>query len=118
MTDPRQHTIQAIRDFADFLEQHPTVVVPDKIFVNVFLDTKAELAEQARTSSWKKNYLENFFYLEKSFGPEENLSFQINVSRENVCRRVVTGSHIEPERVVEDVQWVCEEPSLLAHDPV
>jgi hypothetical protein len=122
MTDAEQATARrlaftaGLRAMADFLDAHPTVQCPIYHTVNVFVRDKARLATIARTGDWAKVAAHDWFSLRREFG--HDLALEMNVEREQVCRRVVVGSHIEPahmvpEQIVEDVEWVCEE-SLLA----
>ncbi len=111
----RAATIKGFRDLADFLEQHPGVPAPHYSTLNVFCNDRESIAVVARQSSWEKGYNAHWFYLRKEFG--EDVTLEINVSRETVCRRVVTGKTIvaaTPEREVDVVEWVCEDASLLA----
>ena len=118
-TDERRTAfIQALRECATFLETHPTVKQPVYNVLNVFVNTKDELAAYARVTSWEKTYNGEWFWLAKAFG--QDLRLDITVSRETVCRKVVTGTKVvpaveaQPERVEETFDWVCEDASLLA----
>ena len=93
------------------MEQHPPVTVPLRVALNVFVETKDALAAHARLTTWEKEYLGNYFFLKKPFGP---VSLEINVHREVICRRVVTGTREEPAMTVEVVEWHCDETALLA----
>lgn len=107
----RRAFIQSLRDLADFLELHPTVTAPRYNQLNVFVDTREELAEHAKAATWAKVFNGQWFYLSKSFGVD--LSFDITADRGLVCRRVVTGTREEPAKTVEDVEWVCDDPVVL-----
>jgi len=53
--------------------------------------------------------------LVREFGGD--VSLHVNAARSTVCRRVVTGTKVipaRPEHTVEEVEWVCEDQSLLA----
>lgn len=107
----RRALVQSLRDCADFLEQHPTVAIPlGPIALNAFVNTKEELAAHARVASWEKCFQDQYFYLKKSFGL---VSLEINAQRELLCRRVVTGTRVEPEKVVDVVEWICDDPTVL-----
>jgi hypothetical protein len=113
-TNRRQAFIDSLRACADFLESHPNVKAPRYVTMNVFVDTREELAEQARSATWVKTFTGKFFSLSKSFG--EDVTIDITAERELVCRRVVTGTRVlpaQPERVVEDYTWECDEASVL-----
>lgn len=111
--DRRAAFIQALRDCADFYERHPAVEAPYSTTFNVFVATREEMSLHARAATWEKDYSDDWFMLRKTFGP---LTLDINTSRERVCRKVVTGTRTipaQPERVVEEIEWVCED-ALLA----
>ena len=113
--DRRQAFIDSLRACADFLESHPSVKAPRYITMNVFVDTREELAEQARSATWNKVFGDTWFSLTKSFG--EHLSLDITCGREVVCRKVVTGTRVvpaQPEQVVEEYAWECDEASVLS----
>lgn len=49
------------------------------------------------------------------------LTLRISAERSQVCRKIVTGTKVVPaytipERVEEDVEWVCDEPLLAIAD--
>lgn len=107
--------IQSLRDFAAFLEQHPAVKAPRYVNINSFVNTRDEVAAQARAASWEKVWNGDWFYLRKEFG--DHLTFDVATDRATICRKVVTGTRTveaQPERVVEEFTWECDEPSLLA----
>lgn len=117
----RRMFIQGLRDMADFFENHPDLKFPHYSGLNVFVNTREEIAEIARQSTWSKVYAGHWFCLRKQFGSD--LTLEINISREEVCRKVVTGTRVVPampampatEETVEEVtEWVCDETSLLA----
>lgn len=105
--------IHALRECADFLEQHQSVKVPVGVTTvfNAFVDSKDELAAHARVTSWEKCYQGDYFFLKKSFGGR--VSIEINADRALVCRRVVTGKTIKPAEEVDTVEWVCDDPAVL-----
>jgi hypothetical protein len=113
--EKRLEFIAGLRRMADFFETHPSVEVPYSETMNVFIDTKEELADIARTSTWEKKQTDNYFWLEKNFGGRVQL--QMNIERGKVCRKVVTGTKVLPAREAQEVEifeWVCEEPLLKA----
>ena len=116
MNEKRPAFIQALRNFADFLEQNEAVMTPGYCVINVFPNTREELQEQARAAkSWEKIWGDGWFSLRKVFG-DDDIVFDVSVPRETVCRKVVTGTRIEPaqpERVVEEYTWECDEPLLV-----
>ena len=107
--------IQALRDCADFFEAHPSIRTPEGQTLNVWNCTKSELGSVAAISGWRKTYTDSLFYLTKMFS--EDLMLEYNAPRETVCRKVVKGTKMipaQPEREVEDVEWICDDVSLLA----
>jgi hypothetical protein len=112
---------QNLRDLADFLEQHEEVPPVYSMTLNAFTHTKEELQDVARKGApWEKIYEAGYFSLRKRFGP---VTLDINLNREKVCRRVVTGTRIvpaqpaEPEHEEDIVEWVCEDPILEGEKP-
>ena len=96
---------------ADVLESHPDVPAPHGVQLDTFVDTREELATVARAySRWEKGYNGDYMWLRVSFAGSVHID--VNIHRSLVCRKVVTGSHEEPARVVEDVEWICDEPLL------
>jgi hypothetical protein len=122
--------IQGLRALADFLESRPQVPCPRYTNISVFTD-RAGLVTAAQTAGWEKIYNANWFYLRKAFSPgnfEADLTLDITADRGLVCRKVATGTTTipaqpertlpaEPEQVVEQFEWVCDEP-LLATEAV
>jgi hypothetical protein len=113
----RVDAIQGLRDLADFLEQHPGVPAPTYNTLNVGGESREDLARIARLCPWQKDFGGEYFSLRKIFkGP---LTLDVYVSRDQVCRKIVTGTRIvpaveaQPEREEEVTEWVCED-ALLA----
>ncbi len=115
----RKCFLRSLRDLADFLDEHPQVPIPYKDTMNVFVNAREELAAIIRGSGhWEKSYVGNYFSIAKEFG--EDLSYEVNVGRDQVCHKVVTGTRVVPaveaqpehEELIEE--WICDEPSLLA----
>lgn len=115
----RQDMIYGLRELADFLEGNPEVPVPYDVEVNVWLTTREEMAAVARVGgTWEKIFSFNYFMLKKAFG-NGAVSFEVNTNREQVCRKIVTGTEVipaQPEREVEKFEWVCDEPLLAAQE--
>jgi hypothetical protein len=104
--------LDGLRDCIAFLEAHPTVPIPYDVTLNTFVDSREKMSEIARAATWEKHYSDDYFWLTQAFGP---VRLDINTRRETVCRKVVKGTKTlaaVPERVVEDVEWVCDEPLL------
>lgn len=117
MTELERRTafIDSLRECADFLEAHPAIPVPQGVQLMTFLRTREEMVALARVTTWKKVYSGDWFFLKKQFG--DDLSLDIVTDRGTVCRKVIKGTHLQPsvpERMVDVVEWVCDEPSLLA----
>ncbi len=75
-------------------------------------DSKDEARETVRAmGKTVKQFGDGTAYYKKSFG--HGVEIDVVIDRAIVCRKIVTGTHVEPERVVEDVEWVCDE-SILA----
>jgi hypothetical protein len=111
--------VRGLRALADFVEAHEELPVPSPANLNAFARSKAELAALVRTSGirWEKDVTGDYFYVRVSF--DGGHYYDVNVSRDQVCRKVVTGTRVEPakpERVIEEFHWVCDEP-LLAGEP-
>lgn len=106
--------IAGLRALADFLDAHPQVPCGYGMSMNTFASSKAELAEIARTApKWRKSFSGEYAFLVQDFGG--GVTYEVNINRETVCRKIVTGTHVEPERIVEDIVWECTD-SLLGGD--
>jgi hypothetical protein len=109
----RADFIQGLRECADFMERHPLIPTPYGHAINAFVNTKEQLAAIARSTSWAKGYDDNYFWLKKTFSGD--ITLEVNTNRERICRRVVVGTKVipaQPEKVVEQVEWVCDEGLL------
>lgn len=107
----------AARALLDWLEQHPDYINTYSTFrMDVFVDSKDELADAARTMGRAdKEVFGSFFTVRKQFGAH---SLDVNAPRDEVCRKVVTGTRHVPTKVIEAheeeiVEWVCDD-ALLA----
>lgn len=112
----REQTLQGLRELVAFLAEHPTVPLPACLhMINAFVDTREELAVVARAASWQKGWdKEDWFVLRREFAGD--VALEVNIERERVCRKVVTGTQIlpaQPERTVETYEWACDEPAIL-----
>lgn len=112
----RRDFVQGLRELADFIDAHPDIPCPYGEAHNAFVRDKTQLGMIARAvgGRWDKNCTSQFFYIRREFAGGH--SYEVNVSRDQVCRKVVTGTRIEPaqpEREVEVVEWVCTEPLLV-----
>ena len=118
----RAEVINGLRALADFLESHPAVPYPVCTRLNAFVATRDELAAVARHGApWAKQSNEQYFWLSRVFAGDPrypDLQLDINIDREQVCRKVVKGTKTipaQPERTIEDVEWICDE-ALLASE--
>ncbi len=117
--EARRALIQGLREIALFLEQHPEIPTPSLgVHLDVFVQTRDHLADVARSGSWEKQWIGNYFALRRMFAGDVHLD--INIQREQICRRVVTGTRTvaaEPEHTEEIVEWVCDDaiPVLAAN---
>lgn len=109
----RSAFIQSLRDCASWLEAHPGVEAPRYVVMNVFVNTREDVARHARAATWEKVYNGEWFYLRREFGPD--LTLDITTERSTVCRKVVVGKETvpaQPEHEVEVVEWVCDDGLL------
>ncbi len=110
---PQRELIDGLREFADFLEEHPEHPLFCGVQFDCFLKGKEELADVARTLGHaQKGGTRDYFYLRKKFGP---VAVDYNVSREQVCQRVVVGEKLipaQPERIEEVIEWRCADAIL------
>ncbi len=113
----RDAYIAGLRALADFLEAEPGVPVSANDTLNVFTDKAGVTAAARAKGGWRKEYGSAHFWLTRSFGP---IAFEVNASRNSVCRKVSTGTRVipaqpaQPERTEEVFDWICDETSLLA----
>lgn len=112
----RNAYIMGLRSLATFLETHPTLPCPyTGQSANAFVYTKPDLATIARSNDvkWRKGVSGGYFYLAIDFVGGH--SYEVNVDREQVCRKVVTGKRLQPavaEHEIEEYEWICDEPLL------
>ncbi len=119
LANERRAYVQGLRELAAFVETH-AVPLPYAGSANAYVLNKADLASIARSTGmrWQKSADDNFFYIRVQFSGRH--SYDVNVSRESVCRKVVTGTRIEPAKpatTVEEFHWVCDEPLLAEGGP-
>jgi hypothetical protein len=112
----RRAYINGLRQLAAFLEDHPELPCPWAPSHLVGAKDKATLIAIARTPGirWQKDFDSNeYFSLKATF--DGGHVYDVYVPRQEVCRKVVTGTRLEPakpEQQVEEFHWVCEEPLL------
>lgn len=116
--DPQRRAyVTGLRALADFIEAHPALPLPYAGSANAYAADKAELQTIAREPGvkWEKAADANFFYLKTRFVGGH--SYDVNVDRPAVCRKVVTGTRVipaKPEETVDEFHWICDEPLLAA----
>lgn len=110
----RRAFIASLRAAADFLERHPDVRAPRYVTMNVFVETREDLAVHARAATWEKIFNGQWVYLRRTFG--DDLVIDITAPRETVCRKVVVGVETIPAHEEERVEWVCDDPVLLTSE--
>lgn len=116
--------VRSLRDFADYLEAHPSLCFYGEHRFDVWLHNKDQMAAVAREHApiEKIGDHDDLFILRKRFG---RIRLDWNVAREAVCRKVVVGrkevvmpaQEAQPERteIVEETKWVCDEPLLSSN---
>ena len=96
MASERDMYIAGLRELANFLDRHPDLPVPCAGAHNAFARSTRELAVCARTPGvrWTKNATSHYFHLSVKFTGGH--SYELNLVRELVCRKVVTGTRMQP----------------------
>ena len=117
MASERDMYIAGLRELANFLDRHPDLPVPCAGAHNAFARSTTELAVCARTPGvhWTKGASGLYFYLSVEFSGMH--SYKLNLMRELVCRKVVTGTRMQPAvpaREIEEYEWVCNDQLLAA----
>lgn len=108
-----------LQEVARFYQENPSFPVPYGTQMDVFVRDKATLKEYIRRIPGRvEKVFSVYFSAVKRFGPQTGpgqITFRLNADRELVCEKVVKGTKIipaVPEREVEDVDWVCDDPIL------
>jgi len=125
--------VSSLRQLADFIEEKgedlPYLNISigaweygdydEKTYKHIPDSIKGKMAGYARAlKPCKKDFSGQSFALTRKFGI---LTLRISASREQVCRKIVTGTRVVPaytipERIEEDAEWVCDEPLLAIAD--
>jgi hypothetical protein len=120
---------QSLRDLANFLEDHDLPRLLGET-LNIFTHDEAAFREAARGfGSARKLSIGKVLVLRKDFG---RLNLDLNCPHESICQRIVTTRiapateeiviPAQPERIVEDVSWMCPDsilaPAVEDHEPV
>lgn len=115
----RAEYVQGLRELAAFIETHPDAPLPYAGAQNAFA-SKADMIALARSGGrWNKRFVGDYFCLTVEFAGGH--SYEVSISRDQVCRKVVTGTRVEPaqpERVIEEFKWVCDGSLLSATETV
>lgn len=115
ITTKQQEWLDGARAMIKWFEQHPERIPDYGIVVNLYPGGKSALAELARAlGKAEKHMTVDLFYITRRFGLHK---INGTTLRREVCRRVITGTKLIPEKVVpahveEIVEWVCDEPLL------
>ena len=102
----RGEAIQSLRDFANFLEAHPTAALPGRTYSLEYCSTPEEMVERVKVlgGKWAKDGDEksDYFGLERHFGEHY---YRVIADRKTVCKKVTKMMPVEV--------WECPD-SLLA----
>lgn len=94
--------IKGLRACADFLEARPDLPAPLYSAICFMLHDTARFKAAARTlGSLDKEYSTSFFNVRKDFGG--GLVVELSTQRENVCKKVVTGTRQVEKTVLHDL---------------
>ena len=106
-----------LHELAQWYREHPDAPVPSDMSINLFVDSKDELARIGRMlSPCAKGGNDEWFWLSRRFGA---LRLDFNVPRNVACVRRVVGTELVPAQTLEAytrevVEWDCDpilEPS-------
>lgn len=119
MTDENLRFIDSLKTAIAWLEANGELIPRINASLSILLvaEDKETVAAVARAMHGaRKTYSdEGTAYLDKQFGNGVQLS--VCFPRNLVCRKVVKGTKVipaEPEKTIEDVEWVCDEPILAS----
>lgn len=108
-----------LRALADWIDANPDVVNNPEVTLNVPFWTREKFVEAAKALGGRreKHVEGSYFTVRRTFG--EGVHVDVYVAREQVCRKVVTGTRDVTETVIpahteEVVEWVCEDSILSA----
>ena len=110
--------VAGLRELADYLELHPELV-PQYGGQHVYMhaDNADQFSALVSELGGRREKEADDYHIgvTRRFGPHE---YDLYVDREQVCRKVVTGTRVvparpaEPESVEDVVEWVCDDPIL------
>ncbi len=101
-----------LRDLADWLDAHPDEEVSGNVRLLAYRFDADEFRATVRAlGRGAKESNDEWASVIRSFGPA--VAIYAYTAREQVCRKVVVGTRVEPERVipareVEIVEWECQ----------
>jgi hypothetical protein len=108
--EAREKFIKTCYDMARFYETHPYAPVPDDETVNIYIMSKEEMFNTAKSiGACKKHMDTNYFELVKDFGA---FKLKFFTYRNQVCKAVVVGKKTIPEHVIP----ASEERVIPAHE--
>mgnify|MGYP001587548157 FL=1 len=120
---------KGLRQIADWIEAHPTIVLPNNNISVYGADEREEAVEILKAlKPCRKNYDDEMFYIKRDFGP---LTLSFVFYRAKVCVAKVVGQKVipevrEPAKVIEIpekitpehtediIEWDCS--PILKHD--
>lgn len=113
MDSNRKMFADSLREFAAFIESHEDVPLPVMPRFDTFFYAKEDFQNAVKAVGGeleKKGDYGSLMVVRRTFGP---LQFDLNIDREQVCERVVTGTRkVEavtiPEHEEEIVEWKCK----------
>ena len=110
----REEYIAGLHEFAEWIEAHPEVPIPEYLDTAIgwgHLHSPEEAATAARALGHvNKEWQDRYLVLTHDFGP---IQLRVVFNRESVCTRQVVGSEWVPAQTVEGytreiVEWNCE----------
>lgn len=119
--DERETQLDRIEFLVNYLRQNPDIPLPmqlkEREFTIYSLRTKEQAAQIAKTfGTCRKDVSDNAFNIIKEL-PAIECTIRAHFSRGEICERIVTGTRIEPEKIipaqivpeqeVEIVEWRC-----------
>ncbi len=117
LTDEQVFYVAGLHELADFLASHPDYISRSKVEVVTFTDERGEFLALSRAlrGTRDKRAWGSYYETMRSFGPHQIV---VSVPREQVCRKVVTGTRVVPateETTEETYEWECD-PVILSAD--
>jgi hypothetical protein len=109
----RESKIKGLREFADWMEQNPDAPFPEGIITfNVFVDSAQEFVKLRRIMQARdKLSVNELLFVSKVF--PGLIRYDVNLPREQACRRVKVGQQLVParpavpEHMADVFEWDC-----------